>query len=162
MERIFDREIFEELDSNKDCHNFTNMFKYVWAENADFISKMYCGTDSYSSNLTRLGKRGFLDFIDASLLSLARVYNSKFEDQLKQETLDLLLGRINIISKLALDSKDKSNNCPLKVFVSTWNVNACKPLEVKLERLLGQAESPDLVVFCLQEMIPLNPNNVLS
>jgi hypothetical protein len=161
FETIFGCELYEELDK-KDGHAFTALFKYAWAENADFISKMYCGTDSYSSNLTRLGKRGFLEFIDASLLSLARVYNSKFEDQLKQESLDLMLGRVHIISRLALDSKDKASNCPIRVFVSTWNVNACKPHDIRLDRLLKQADSSDLVVFCLQEMIPLNPNNVLN
>lgn len=83
VEGAFGRSIFDELDA-KDCQSFTNNFKYLWAENADFISKMYCGTESYSANLTRLGKRGFLDFIDSSLLSIARVYNSKFEDRLKQ------------------------------------------------------------------------------
>jgi hypothetical protein len=77
METIFGREVYEELDSSSG-NQFTMQFKILWAENADFLSRMYCGTESYSSNLTRLGKRGLLDFIDSSLLSLARVYNSRF------------------------------------------------------------------------------------
>jgi hypothetical protein len=47
-----------------------------------------------SSNVTRLGKKSFFEVIDSSLLSLARLYNYKFEDQMKQKCLDLLLGHI--------------------------------------------------------------------
>lgn len=90
------------------------------------------------------------------------MYTSKFEDQLKQEALDLMLGRVSIIARLAADTKDKVSNCPLRVFVSTWNVNACKPDDVKLEKLMELASNAELVVFCLQEMIPLNANNVLA
>ncbi len=83
LENIFGRELFEVIDS-EDTNMFASQFRCIWAENCDFISRMYCGTSSYSSSLTKMGKKGLLDFVDASLTSISRMYNSKFEDQLKQ------------------------------------------------------------------------------
>lgn len=77
------------MDSDiKKCHEFTKLFMLAWAENRDFLSKLYCGMDSVCSNLTALGRKSFFDQID-----LGHSLSKPQPDQIKLKTLDLIAGQ---------------------------------------------------------------------
>ena len=52
----------------------------------------YTGTGSTHTNVTRSGKRDFLGLIDHGMKSLGRLYNQTFDDQVKQDAIDIFLG----------------------------------------------------------------------
>jgi hypothetical protein len=55
-------------------------------------SKHYTGTGSTHTNITRTGKRDFFGLIDHGMKSLSRFYIQNFEDNTKQNIIDILLG----------------------------------------------------------------------
>ena len=69
------------------------IFKESWAENGDYISIQYAGTDSTSTNVTLNGKEGFSGMIKHSMVSLTRFYIGNFSDEFKQKCIDYLLQR---------------------------------------------------------------------
>ena len=95
LENILGNNPISELDNTNASvqHYFITEFKRIWAINADAISMHYAGTGSVISSVTKVGKKNFLGFIDHGMKTLTRFYNSNFEDQIKQECIDLLLGQ---------------------------------------------------------------------
>ena len=73
-------------------NQFMFSFKNIWADNGDYLSKHYTGTASTISNVTRQGKCTFSGIIDHGMVSLNRFYVRNFEDQFKQECIDIILG----------------------------------------------------------------------
>ena len=55
-------------------------------------SKHYTGTGSTHTNITRTGKRDFFGLLDHGMKSLGRFYFQNFEDNQKQEAIDIFLG----------------------------------------------------------------------
>ena len=66
--------------------------KNIWADNGDTISKHYTGTGSTHTNVTRTGKRDLIGIVDHKLISAKRLYQQFFDDNHKQEVIDLLIG----------------------------------------------------------------------
>jgi hypothetical protein len=60
MDRQFKMLGMEQLEMNffgsELTHSFLKMFKNLWADNADYLSKQYTGTASTISDVTRNGK----------------------------------------------------------------------------------------------------------
>ena len=121
-------------------------FKAIWEEKADFESLIYTGSRAANS-------RGntFLDNISDSFISLQRLYNQKFMDEMKQKSLDLILYHKHYRMDSILKNK---HNLEFHVCVITWNVNATDPNKLKeLAKVLETCAGADLVVFGVQEMI---------
>lgn len=95
LDQLFGQDPLYEVDNNDTNfqHSFLSNFKKVWALNADIISMHYAGTGSVISAVTKTGKRDFMGLIDHGMKTLNRFYNSNFEDQVKQECIDILLGQ---------------------------------------------------------------------
>jgi hypothetical protein len=66
--------------------------KNIWADNGDMISKHYTGTGSTHTNVTRTGKRNILGLIDHGTKTAKRLYQQYFDDNYKQEVIDILIG----------------------------------------------------------------------
>ena len=95
MKSLFGHEPYEELD-NSDLTSQNALivgFKRLWADNGDSLSHHYTGTGSVISQVTRVGKKGIFGIFDHYAKSLNRLYNGSFEDNLKQDCLDFLLGK---------------------------------------------------------------------
>lgn len=45
-------------------HPFMAEFKHAWADNGDFISRHYAGTDAATTKASKVGKIGFFGIID--------------------------------------------------------------------------------------------------
>ena len=73
-------------------HPLILAFKTLWAENADVISMHYAGTGSVISEVTKKGTKDFMGMLDHASKTITRFYVNNFEDQVKQEAIDMLLG----------------------------------------------------------------------
>ncbi len=68
------------------------MFKNVWANNADAMSIPYSGTGALKTDYTRTGKRSTKGAIADGINSLTRYYLNNFKDGANQDSIDLFLG----------------------------------------------------------------------
>lgn len=66
--------------------------RFLWADNADAISRLYAGTPALKGDFTRMGKRTKRGALDDGMNSLQRYYLNNFLDADRQEGIDLLTG----------------------------------------------------------------------
>uniref|UniRef100_K3WWY9 SAC domain-containing protein n=1 Tax=Globisporangium ultimum (strain ATCC 200006 / CBS 805.95 / DAOM BR144) TaxID=431595 RepID=K3WWY9_GLOUD len=71
---------------------FELVFKNAWADNADYVSKMYAGTGALKTDFTRTGKRTISGAIQDGINSVTRYYLNNFADGVRQDAYDLLVG----------------------------------------------------------------------
>lgn len=69
-----------------------NVFKNVWADNADILSIQYAGTRALKTDFTRTGKRTWLGQARDGLNSVTRYLTNNFQDDYRQDAIDLFLG----------------------------------------------------------------------
>eukprot|EP01016_Furgasonia_blochmanni_P049446 TRINITY_DN750_c0_g1_i11.p1 TRINITY_DN750_c0_g1~~TRINITY_DN750_c0_g1_i11.p1 ORF type:complete len:260 (-),score=63.37 TRINITY_DN750_c0_g1_i11:136-915(-) len=172
---VFGQDVLTQMDNPnpKQQHLFIINFKTVWADNGDYISKHYAGTGSVISSVTRTGKPGLFGLLDHGMKTLNRFYIGNFEDQIKQECIDLLLGQhtdtANVFAEsvereLKIREREFCTYSDLSVLVATWNVGGFLPGPIyDLSELLETEGNggPDIVVFGFQELVDLNAKNVL-
>ncbi|KAJ3043751.1 Phosphatidylinositide phosphatase SAC1 [Rhizophlyctis rosea] len=87
------------LGSNEkveDTGRFEAMFKNVWADNADAISKQYSGTGALKTDYTRTGKRTKYGAFQDLQNSLIRYVKNNYLDGKRQDAFDLFLGVYNV------------------------------------------------------------------
>jgi hypothetical protein len=71
---------------------FEHMFRNVWADNADTVSKAYSGTGAMKTDLTRLGKRTKAGALQDGNVAVTRYCRNNFMDGPRQDGFDLFLG----------------------------------------------------------------------
>lgn len=72
--------------------SFETLFRSIWADHGDEISRQYAGTGAMKSAFTRTGKRDVSGLMDDGIKSLTRYYLNNFRDGGKQDALDLVTG----------------------------------------------------------------------
>lgn len=73
---------------------FFEKMRKVWANNGDIISIIYAGTGATTSSVTRKGEKSSItSFLDHKLKSVTRFYLNNFDDNFKQEIIDVLLHK---------------------------------------------------------------------
>ena len=81
-------------------NEFKANFKYMWEENGNEISFQYAGTASTSTTFTKTGINNLFGFITDGINNVKRLYQVNFEDDFKQQCIDILLQKnININEK---------------------------------------------------------------
>jgi len=160
-------------DSTKACHPFISNFKNIWADNGDAISIHYAGTGSVISNVTRTGKRNFFGLIDHGMKTISRFYIGNFEDQIKQECIDVLVGQhtetVNVFGEafekaIKEREKDFSAYDDVSVMVASWNVAGFVPTSGFDMSSLFNTEgnpAPDVIVVGLQEYIVTSASSMV-
>eukprot|EP00605_Chrysophyceae_sp_TOSAG23-4_P001416 GSChrysophyteH1.ASY1.ANO1.1542.1 assembled CDS len=78
---------------NSPYKTFETIFKSVWANNANAISKLYAGTGALKVDFTKTGKKTYKGDINDGVNSCKRYYFNNFTDGVKQDSIDLMLGR---------------------------------------------------------------------
>lgn len=68
------------------------LFRAIWADHGDEISRQYAGTGAMKSAFTRTGKRDLAGLLDDGAKSLTRYLLNNFRDGEKQDALDLVTG----------------------------------------------------------------------
>lgn len=66
----------------------------LWADNGDALSRIYAGTGALKTSFTRHGKMSLAGAFADARKSATRLYINNFTDKAKQNTIDLLLGRL--------------------------------------------------------------------
>ncbi|XP_015118283.1 phosphatidylinositide phosphatase SAC1 isoform X2 [Diachasma alloeum] len=98
----------------EDHPSFEQLFKHVWADNADIISTQYSGTGALKTDFTRTGKRTKIGALRDGINSMTRYYKNNFADGYRQDAIDLFLGRYII-----QDGECMTLKCPLE-FERNW------------------------------------------
>ncbi|RYG65736.1 hypothetical protein EON64_11310, partial [archaeon] len=73
--------------------SFEVVFKTVWTNNANAMSLGYAGTGALKVDFTKTGKRTIKGMVQDGMNSCMRYYINNFTDGVKQDGIDLMLGR---------------------------------------------------------------------
>jgi hypothetical protein len=74
--------------------DFWARHRTLWADNGDTLSRIYAGTGALKSSFTRHGKMSLGGVLSDARKSATRMYINNFADKGRQNTIDLLLGRL--------------------------------------------------------------------
>ena len=91
-EQLRSVEILGAGDRVEDHPAFLYLFRNVWADHADVISKAYSGTGALKTDFTRTGKRSMEGALQDGLNSLTRYVKNNFFDGARQDAYDLFTG----------------------------------------------------------------------
>ncbi|KAJ1657520.1 Inositol-1,4,5-trisphosphate 5-phosphatase 1 [Dispira simplex] len=151
----------------------------LWVENGDRLSRLYAGTGALRSNVLKSGKSTLAGLFQDVTKSVSRFYQNNFQDQSKQQVVDILLGKtaqsrkIEVYIKsfaeiqqlLATKKHQFLRSHRLKFFVTTFNVSGNCPRTPDVEKWLGASMEntlPDVYAIGLQEIVDLNVSQMVS
>lgn len=150
----------------------------LWADNGDTLSKIYAGTGALKSSFTRHGKMSLAGAIADARKSATRLYVNHFEDKSRQNTVDLLLGRLVgqnsvdlfdpvndwVVTEIARRRADFETRDQIKIWMGTYNLNG-KTAGVREDLsswLNVNDKALDIVVVGFQEIVELSPQQIMS
>lgn len=150
----------------------------LWADNGDTLSKIYAGTGALKSSFTRHGKMSLAGAIADARKSATRLYVNHFEDKNRQNTVDLLLGRlvgqnsvdlfdpINdwVVSEIGRRRTEFETRDTVKLCVGTYNLNGkiSGTREDLSPWLQARDMGLDIFVVGFQEIVELSPQQIMS
>lgn len=79
-------------ESADDDAAFKILFRNVWADNADVVSRSYSGTGALKTDFTRTGQRTRAGMVQDLNNSITRYVKNNFSDGPRQDAFDLFLG----------------------------------------------------------------------
>lgn len=150
----------------------------LWADNGDTLSKIYAGTGALKSSFTRHGKMSLAGAIADARKSATRLYVNHFEDKSRQNTVDLLLGRLVgqnsvdlfdpvndwVVTEIARRRAEFETRDHIKIWMGTYNLNG-KTAGVREDLspwLNVRDKALDVVVAGFQEIVELSPQQIMS
>lgn len=150
----------------------------LWADNGDALSKIYAGTGALKSSFTRHGKMSLAGAIADARKSATRLYVNHFEDKNRQNTVDLLLGRLVgqnsvdlydpvndwVVAEVARRRAEFETRDQINLGVGTYNLNgktmgAHEDLRPWLD---VHDKNLDVIVVGFQELVELSPQQIMS
>lgn len=126
-------------DQTIDSHSsLSNLFKTVWADNADMISIQYSGTGALKTDFTRTGKRTYKGACRDGVNSLTRYFKNNFSDGFRQDAIDLFHGCAPLKYPLRVQRGWRYFTFPCVLLVAVAMFVACSilPSEYSTETLL--------------------------
>ncbi|KAI9826467.1 MAG: hypothetical protein M1819_007360 [Sarea resinae] len=153
----------------------------LWADNGDSLSKIYAGTGALKSSFTRHGKMSFAGAIADARKSATRMYINNFADKGRQNTIDMLLGRLMgqipvhlydpvndyTIAELNKRSSEFSSSQLIHIWVGTFNLNGrshgvSEDLSPWLFASADMTPPPEIYAVGFQEIVELSPQQIMS
>ncbi|KAL5345281.1 Inositol-1,4,5-trisphosphate 5-phosphatase 1 [Pseudogymnoascus australis] len=153
----------------------------LWADNGDALSKIYAGTGALKTSFTRSGKMSLAGAIADARKSATRLYINNFADKGRQNTIDVLLGRLvgqrpvylydpineYVNSELARRLPEYSSTHVINIWVGTYNVNGRSDgINEDLRPWLfpdgTPGPQPEMVVVGFQEIVELSPQQIMN
>lgn len=154
----------------------------LWADNGDALSRIYAGTGALKSSFTRHGKMSLAGAIADARKSATRMYINNFADKGRQNTIDILLGRLvdqspvhlydpiadYVNAELKRRADEYSTSDTVAIWVGTFNLNgrgsgAKQDLSAWLWPEVNQAQQdPGIVAVGFQEIVELSPQQIMS
>lgn len=92
-----------------------DLFKNVWADNADLVSVQYSGTGALKTDFTRTGKRTKKGLMNDAVNSLTRYYKNNFNDGFRQDSIDFFLGNYKV-----KEGEGSQSASPLSKYKKGW------------------------------------------
>jgi len=90
--QLIDLGVMRPGESAQDDASFENLFRNVWADNADVVSRSYSGTGALKTDFTRTGNRTRKGALQDLNNSITRYVRNNFTDGPRQDGFDLFLG----------------------------------------------------------------------
>ncbi|KAL9030761.1 MAG: hypothetical protein Q9196_001139 [Gyalolechia fulgens] len=90
--QLIDVGVLKPGESADDDLAFRILFRNIWADNADVISKSYSGTGALKTDFTRTGERTRAGMLQDLNSSITRYVLNNFWDGPRQDAFDLFLG----------------------------------------------------------------------
>lgn len=153
----------------------------IWADNGDALSKIYAGTGALKSSFTRHGKMSLAGAVADVRKSVQRIYHNNFIDPSRQNTIDMLLGRLvgqapvhlfdpisdYVSAELAKRSDEFTSFKTISMWVGTFNLNGRTEgtghdLSPWLFPPEMGSEQPDIYVVGFQEIVELSPQQIMN
>ena len=153
----------------------------MWADNGDALSRIYAGTGALKSSFTRHGKMSLAGALADARKSATRMYINNFADKGRQNTIDLLLGRLMgqvpvhlfdpindyVLGELNKRSDEFTETELMHIFVGTFNLNGkTHGIQEDLSKWLCPATEtcscPEIVAVGFQEIVELSPQQIMS
>lgn len=154
----------------------------LWADNGDALSKIYAGTGALKSSFTRHGKMSFAGALADARKTATRLYVNNFSDKARQQTIELLLGRLTnqipvylydplndlVSQELSQRASEYSFTKSIKIWSGTFNVNGSNlGPNVDLTPWLfpvpdQQGDEPTIFAVGFQEIVALSPQQIMS
>ena len=154
----------------------------LWADNGDALSKIYAGTGALKSSFTRHGKMSLAGAFADARKSATRIYMNNFVDKERQNTMDLLLGRLvgqtpvhlydpindYVQAELTKRAVEYSSQRQISILVGTFNLNgkshgAAEDLSSWLcPKMSEEMQEPEIVAVGFQEIVELSPQQIMS
>ncbi|TKA68704.1 hypothetical protein B0A49_05409 [Cryomyces minteri] len=154
----------------------------LWADNGDALSRIYAGTGALKSSFTRHGKMSLGGAIADIRKSATRVWINNFEDTGRQNTIDMLLGRLMdqipvhlfdpindyVTSELNKRAAEYSSSKSIHIWAGTFNLNGkTNGMREDLSLWLcpevdPSQEQPEIVAVGFQEIVELSPQQIMS
>ena len=91
-QQLVDAGILRPGEAAEDDQTFEAMFRNIWADNADVVSKSYSGTGALKTDFTRTGKRTRVGALQDLNNSITRYVRNNFLDGPRQDGFDVFLG----------------------------------------------------------------------
>jgi hypothetical protein len=154
----------------------------MWADNGDALSRIYAGTGALKSSFTRHGKMSLAGFLADARKSATRTYINNFADKGRQNTIDLLLGRLMgqvpvhlydpindyVVAELNRRSSEFTEQEVIHILVGTFNLNGrTNGIDEDLSAWLcpdvdPSQQCPEIVAVGFQEIVELSPQQIMS
>lgn len=154
----------------------------MWADNGDALSRIYAGTGALKSSFTRHGKMSLAGFLADARKSATRTYINNFADKGRQNTIDLLLGRLMgqvpvhlydpindyVVTELSKRSSEFTEQEIIHILVGTFNLNGrTNGIDEDLSAWLcpdvdPSQQCPEIVAVGFQEIVELSPQQIMS
>jgi hypothetical protein len=90
--QLMDAGILRPGEAANDDREFENLFRNIWADNADVVSKAYSGTGALKTDFTRTGQRTRAGMVQDLCNSITRYIRNNFLDGPRQDGFDVFLG----------------------------------------------------------------------
>ncbi|EJT72835.1 synaptojanin 2 [Gaeumannomyces tritici R3-111a-1] len=174
-------ETFLDHRGNSAPSDFWMRHSSLWADNGDSLSRIYAGTGALKSSFTRHGKMSLAGAIADARKSATRLYINNFADKARQNTIDVLLGRIYgqtpvvlydpisdyVAAELSKRNAQFSTSKTIKILVGTFNLNGrTEGIQDDLSAWLRPPElgsdQPDIVAVGFQEIVELSPQQIMN
>jgi inositol-1,4,5-trisphosphate 5-phosphatase len=154
----------------------------MWADNGDALSRIYAGTGALKSSFTRHGKMSLAGALADARKSATRMYINNFADKGRQNTIDMLLGRLMgqapvhlydpindfVVAELQRRSAEYSETEVINILVGTFNLNGkTNGIKDDLSPWLcpdvdPSQQCPEIVAVGFQEIVELSPQQIMS
>lgn len=94
--QLVDASVLNPGESASDDLEFEHLYRNIWADNADVVSKAYSGSGALKTDFTRTGERTYAGMLQDLSNSITRYVRNNLMDGPRQDGFDLFLGTYSV------------------------------------------------------------------